>query len=81
MSLAFENGPWKPELALVRAIDIRCEDCGRTRRMQAPAIARHVSAGCHSLIGLHDKLYCAVCRERGGLGKNLSLFPIDRGSA
>lgn len=78
MSLAYEREQKVPELAAVRAIDIRCEDCGRTKRMQAAAIAAQIRIGRRSIVGLHDKLYCALCRDRGGLGKNISLFPIDR---
>ena len=79
MSLWAEEGPWRPELSLFRAIDIRCDDCGRTKRMQPHEIRRHVDNGVYSLIGLHDKLHCSVCRARGGLGKHISIYPIKRG--
>lgn len=79
MSLAFTEKIWRPELSQFRAIDIRCDDCGRTKRLQAPDIREHIARGVHSLIGLHDKLHCSVCRSRGGMGKNVSLFPIERG--
>lgn len=78
MSLAWGEGPWRPELASYRAIDIRCDDCGRTKRLQVAEISRFIRAGTHSLIGLHDKLYCSVCRDRGGLGKNIDLKPRPR---
>lgn len=79
MSLLAEEGPWRPELSILRAIDIRCDDCGRTKRMPPSEIRRHVANGVYSLVGLHDKLHCLVCRDRGGLGKNVSLYPIKRG--
>lgn len=47
--------------------------------MQGRALAAVIREGTRSLIGLHNRLHCSVCRERGGLGKNLSLFPIKRG--
>lgn len=46
--------------------------------MQPREIDEHIRAGRHSLIGLHSKLYCSVCRSRGGLSKNISLYPIKR---
>jgi hypothetical protein len=79
MSLAFTEGIRGPELASFRAIDISCDDCGRTKRLQAPEIADIVGQGTHSLFGLHNRLHCALCRERGGLGKNINLYPIKRG--
>jgi hypothetical protein len=79
MSLAFTEGIWRPELSLFRTIDIRCDDCGRGKRMQPAEIRAHVAKGVYSLVGLHDKLHCAVCRDRGGLGKNVSVYPIKRG--
>ncbi|MDE1438004.1 hypothetical protein, partial [Bacillus licheniformis] len=79
MSLMAEDGPWRPELSLFRAIDMRCEDCGRSKRMQPPEIRRHIADGIFSLVGLHAKLQCKVCRSRGGMGKNVSLFPIEKG--
>lgn len=78
MSLWAEEGPWRPELSLFRAIDIRCDDCGRAKRMPPHEIQRHIANGVRSLIGLHDKLHCMVCRHRGGLGKNVSLIPVPR---
>lgn len=80
MSLAWGEEPWKPELSGFRAIDIRCEDCGRTKRMQPREIAGHIERGVYSLVGLHNRLHCSVCRDRGGMGKNVSLIPIDRAS-
>lgn len=79
MTLWAEEGPWRPELSLFRAIDIRCDDCGRTKRMQPREIRQQIGAGVYSLIGLHNRLHCSVCRSRGGLGKNVSLLPIRRG--
>jgi len=80
MSLSGDRGFWKPELSGFRAIDIRCEDCGRTKRMQPREIAGHVASGTYSLVGLGNRLCCSVCRDRGGLGRNVSVFPISRGA-
>lgn len=77
MSLAYEK-PDRVELATYWAIDIRCEDCGRTKRMQPGDIAAVVKGGTRSLIGLHNKLFCSVCRDRGGQGRNINLYPIAR---
>lgn len=63
----------------MRAVDIRCEDCGRTKRMQPREIAKHIHAGTKSMVGLGNKLHCSVCRDRGGIGKNISLFAVQRG--
>ncbi|WP_126111921.1 MULTISPECIES: hypothetical protein [unclassified Bosea (in: a-proteobacteria)] len=78
MSLAWSERAGRSELASVWAIDIRCDDCGRTKRMQAPEIAGVVRQGTRSLIGLHNRLHCALCRERGGLGRNISITPVSR---
>lgn len=48
--------------------------------MQPSDIADHIRAGTKSLVGLGNKLHCSVCRDRGGLGRNISLYPILRGS-
>lgn len=79
MSLAWGEGPREPELLAYSALDIECEECGRTKRMQAPQIAGHVRRGVHTLIGLHNKLYCSACRERGLPARNINLYPKLRG--
>jgi hypothetical protein len=78
MSLDYGGGAKRPELAAYSAIDIECEECGRTKRMQSPAIGSVIRSGTHTLIGLHNKLHCSVCRSRGGLGKNINLYPKER---
>lgn len=78
MSLAYESRGQRSELASVWAVDIRCDDCGRTKRLQGRALSGLVANGTHSIVGLHNKLFCSVCRDRGGLGKNVSLSPIVR---
>lgn len=79
MSLAHREG--RPsELSTVASLDIRCDDCGRTKRMWPGDLARIASSGTRSLIGLHSRLHCSVCRERGGTGKNISLTPTFRRS-
>jgi hypothetical protein len=79
MSLGYSGGDKQPELAAYRAIDIECEECGRTKRMQPPAIAAAVRGGTRTLIGLHNKLYCSACRDRGLQGRNINLYPKERG--
>lgn len=74
MSLAWNEGPREPPAP---PVDIRCDDCGRTKRMPPSEVSRHLGHG-RSLIALHNRLYCALCRERGGLGKNISLVPVTR---
>lgn len=78
MSLAFTEGIRGSELAQYRAIDISCDDCGRTKRLRAAEIADIISQGTCSLFGLHNRLRCTLCYERGGLGKNISLIPIAK---
>lgn len=74
MSLAWIEGR-EPRREPPTAVDIRCDDCGRSKRMPPSEVARHLGQG-RSLIALHNRLYCALCRERGGLGKNISLIPV-----
>ena len=78
MSLAFSRGGRPSELEAYQVIDIECEDCGRTRRMQRRAIAEAIRNGAHTLIELHNKLYCSACRERGAPGRNVNLYPRER---
>lgn len=80
MSLAYTEGIRRPELKQFWAINIHCEDCGRTKRMPAGEINRHVNNGVHTLMDLYLKMRCTVCSERGiGGGKNISLYPFKRG--
>lgn len=79
MSLAWGEGPRRPELSSYSALDIECEECGRTKRMQSHEIAQHVARGVHTLIGLHNKLLCSACRERGLPARNINVYPKPRG--
>ncbi|KFC65274.1 hypothetical protein FG93_04815 [Bosea sp. LC85] len=45
------------------------------------AIQEVIGQGTRTLMGLHNRLSCSVCRERGGLGKNITLVPTFRRSA
>lgn len=78
MSLAYERARREPELSGVRGVDIRCDDCGRTKRMPPGQVARHLRDGTQSLIGFHNRLYCSLCRDRGGQGRNVSVIPVMR---
>lgn len=77
MSFA-ERGSDRNELAAIATLDVRCDDCGRSKRLWPEALAGYSAQGTRSLVGLHGRLYCAVCRERGGTGKNISLTPAYR---
>lgn len=80
MSLAFTEGIRRPELAQFWAINIHCEDCGRTKRMPPREINQHIANGVHTLMALHNKMRCSACSERGiGGGKNISIYPYERG--
>lgn len=81
MSLAYSGSGERPELSRVASLDIQCEDCGRTKRMWPGAIQEVIGQGTRTLMGLHNRLSCSVCRERGGLGKNINLVPTFRRSA
>jgi hypothetical protein len=61
------------ELASVRAVDIQCEDCGRTRRFQRPALLDLERKGVRTFPQLASRLYCRHCAERNGTGRNVSL--------
>ena len=61
-------------------LDIQCEDCGRTRRMWPGAIQEGIGQGTRTLMGPENRLSCS-CRERGGLGKTITLVPTARRSA
>ena len=78
MSLAFSQLDRSAELASFSAVDIRCEDCGRTKRLQRRQLQDIVHSGTRSLIGLHNRLYCSACRGRGGDGRNIDLQPVRR---
>ncbi|MGO4737355.1 hypothetical protein AB4099_12480 [Bosea sp. 2KB_26] len=68
--------------AAVRALlEIPCEDCGRTKRMWPGAIQEVIGQGTRTLMGLHNRFSCSVCRERGGLGTTTTLVPTVRRSA
>ena len=63
------------ELRQARALDIVCEDCGRTRRFQRRDLLELDLEGFHSFHQLGSKLVCRHCRERKGEGRNISLKP------
>ena len=67
------------ELSLMRALDLVCEDCGRTRRLFRPRLLDFERQGFRTLHALGARLVCAACRERGGQGRNVSLKPQWRG--
>ena len=67
------------ELSQVRALDLICEDCGRTRRLSRPRLLDLERQGLRTLHALGARLICAACRERGGQGRNVSLRPQWRG--
>lgn len=65
------------ELRQARALDIECEDCGRTRRFQRRDLLELDMEGIRTFQQLGSKLYCRHCRERRGKGRNVSLKPLS----
>lgn len=63
------------ELRQARALDIVCEDCGRTRRFHRRDLLELDLEGIRSFHQLGSKLVCKHCRERRGEGRNVSLKP------
>lgn len=63
------------ELRQARALDIVCEDCGRTRRFQRRLLLELDMEGFTSFQQLAAKLVCKHCRERQGQGHNVTLRP------
>lgn len=78
MSLTFSQLDRSSELWNLSATDIKCEDCGRTKRLQSRQLRAIVRDGTRTLMGLHNRLYCSACRDRGGEGRNIDLKPIYR---
>ena len=73
--MAMEYGRAVSELRQARALDIVCEDCGRTRRFQRRDLLELDMEGFRTFPQLGSKLVCRHCRERQGRGKNISLKP------
>ena len=63
------------ELDLVWAVDVSCENCGRTRRLQRRTLASLRDRGYHTLAQLGSRLYCMACQERNAGGRNVSVVP------
>ncbi|MET0744721.1 MAG: hypothetical protein ABWY78_15230 [Microvirga sp.] len=63
------------ELALAWAVDIHCENCGRTRRFSRRALATFQERGCRTFAHLGSRLYCLACQERDAAARNVSLVP------
>jgi hypothetical protein len=62
------------ELLTVRALDIACEDCGRTRRLQRQRLVQLDEGGIKSFHQLGNKLRCSACAERDGKGRNIKII-------
>jgi hypothetical protein len=63
------------ELRQARALDVECEDCGRTRRFQRRDLLALDREGVRTFRHLGSRLTCRHCRDRSGSGKNVTLKP------
>lgn len=70
-----EYGMAASELRQAKALDIVCEDCGRTRRFQRRDLLELDMEGFRTFPQLGSKLVCRHCKGRRGAGKNISLKP------
>ena len=63
------------------AIEITCEDCGRTK-LWTRVTLESVVTSTTTLDDLGARLFCSACRLRGGGGYNVRLRPLsERASA
>jgi hypothetical protein len=76
MSLAWSDSKAPlPRLSQIAALNVRCDDCGRTSRLERQALDGLPD---YCLSELRKKLLCSHCREMGALGKNVAAMPILR---
>jgi hypothetical protein len=59
-------------------MDVRCENCGRTRRLTSRHIAEYERRGHRSIEQIGEKLRCSACDERGRVSRNVSVVPYFR---
>ncbi len=78
MANAQQEEGGQPELAFVATARVECEDCGHSRQLWPAAIQQAMAQGVQTVLGLHKKLRCSICYERGGTGKNINVFPTYR---
>lgn len=78
MVVAQQEGSSQTELASVATARVECEDCGHSRQLWPAAIQQAIAQGVQTVLGLHRRLRCSVCYERGGTGKNINVFPTYR---
>ncbi|MGO4665499.1 hypothetical protein [Bosea sp. 2RAB26] len=71
---------WEIRAAAGALPGIRCEDCGRTKRIWPGAIQEVIGQGARTLMRPDNRLSCS-CRECGGLGTTITLMPAVRRSA
>jgi len=68
-------GQEKGVLALMMALDIECESCGRIRRFQRRKIMELELKGYRTVEQIGHRLVCRHCCERRGEGRNVSVTP------
>ena len=65
-----------PKLEAVSLIEIRCSDCGRTKRWSREHIASRALPLAADLNDLGQRLICSECRNVGGRGYNVEIKRI-----
>ena len=68
----------EPELSAVVGLRIRCDDCGHKSYWPCSRVRDAQRNGFNTIPGLGSKLRCRPCQDRGGSGKNISLYPVSR---
>ena len=67
---------WPRLLGAIDNIEIRCSDCGRTKRWTREHVASRSLPANATLDDLGKKLVCSACREQGGRGFNVEIYHI-----
>lgn len=63
-----------PPLSQLTALEVLCEPCGRTRRMEGDKVGQLVERGYRSIDDLEGRLVCSACAER----RRLTIIPYFR---
>jgi RNase P subunit RPR2 len=64
------------ELVSAKALEVICEDCGRTRRLDRWKLIELDEGGVKSFHQLGHRLRCKTCRAAQGEGNNVRMRPI-----
>lgn len=62
----------------LKALDIECLNCGRTRRLGRPQLRDFIGAGIRSVEDLGRRLSCRECAAQGKVSKNVTIMPRYR---